>query len=795
MKHIIFCITILLCCSQILAQEFQLSGIVTDQNQQPISGVTVSIKGTTTGIQTNTEGEFSFYLEKETYTLVFSYQGTERVERIVDLIKDNAINVQLEEVLEKLDEVLVKSIRVDADSPITHSNLSKEELAERNLGQDIPILLNYLPGVVTTTDAGTGIGYTYIRVRGSDASRVNVTLNGIPFNDAESQGTFWVNLPDFASSIENLQLQRGVGTSTNGSGAFGASLNLLTDAVSEVANAEISNSFGSFGTRRHNVKFSTGLINEHIEIAGRLSAIASDGYIDRASSDLKSYFLQGSFVDDNTLIKAVAFGGHEITYQSWFGIDQATLDTDRTFNPAGLYTDENGDTRFYDNEVDNYKQDHYQLHWNQRYNNHWSTNLGLNYTYGRGFFEQYKEDEDFAFYDFTPIVIGGETINTTDLIRRRWLDNDFYVVNASANYKNSNWDVDFGAFYSHYDGDHFGEVIWAQNAGGSEIRDNYYFGNGTKNEFTIFGKTTYRIDDKWSAFVDLQGRFVDYETSGLTSDRVALEVDETYEFFNPKLGATYQVNDGNQLYVSYARANREPRRSDFENGINTAEQLNDIELGWRFSKNKTIVNTNIYYMWYKDQLVLTGALDDVGAPIRATSGESFRLGIEIDADIRLSDKFVVKPNVAVSTNKNKDFVTSRDGSLVNLGNTNISYSPNVVAGNMFIYQPLKNLQLGFLSKFVGEQYMGNIDSETSKLDSFFINDLNIIYEIKNIPIFKSVVLTGLVNNVFDEEYVSNGFFFTFDDDFSNPGTVTTVEGAGFYPQAGINFLLGATLKF
>ncbi|WP_299259650.1 TonB-dependent receptor [uncultured Aquimarina sp.] len=699
--------------------------------------------------------------------------------------------------IEKLDEVLVKSVRVEADSPITHSNLSKEELATRNLGQDIPILLNYLPGVTTTTDGGSGVGYTYIRVRGSDASRVNVTLNGIPFNDAESQGTFWVNLPDFASSIENLQLQRGVGTSTNGSGAFGASLNLLTDAVSEEASGEISNSFGSYGTRRHNLKFSTGLLNDHIEIAGRLSAIASDGYIDRASSDLKSYFLQGSYVDDNTLIKAVTFGGHEITYQSWFGIDQETLESDRTFNPAGLYTDENGNTRFYDNEVDNYKQDHYQLHWNQKYNNNWSTNIGLNYTYGRGFFEQYKEDEDFADYDFTPIVLGGETINTTDLIRRRWLDNDFYVINATANYKNNNLDVDFGAFYSLYDGDHFGEVIWAQNAGGSEIRDNYYFGNGKKNEFTIFGKTTYRVNDKWSAFLDLQGRFVGYKTSGLTSDRVLLEVDENYDFFNPKLGATYQINSSNQLYASYARANREPRRSDFENGINTPEKLNDIELGWRFNKKRTIVNANLYYMWYRDQLVLTGALDDVGAPIRATSGQSYRLGVEIDADITITDKFIVKPNIAISANKNKDFFATVDGVLTNLGSTNISYSPNIVAGNILVYQPQKNLQLSFLSKFVGEQHLSNLDNDDLKLDSFFVNDLNIVYEIKDIPVFKSIVFTGLINNIFDIDYESNGYSFSLGDvaDNQSPTGLRTEYFTGFYPQAGINFLIGATLKF
>ena len=709
--------------------------------------------------------------------------------------------------VETLDEVLVKSVRVEADSPITHSNLSKEELAERNLGQDIPILLNYLPGVVTTTDAGGGVGYTYIRVRGSDASRVNVTLNGIPYNDAESQGTFWVNLPDFASSVQNLQLQRGVGTSTNGSGAFGASLNLLTDAVSETANAEIGNSFGSFGTRRHNTKFSTGLLNDHFEIAGRLSAIVSDGYVDRAFSDLKSYFLQGAYVNDRTLIKAIIFGGHNITYQSWNGIDSATLESNRRFNPIGFqYNGEGNFQGFYNNEVDDYKQDHYQLHWNQKYDNHWSTNLGLNYTYGRGFFEQYVDEwyytnvlfSDQATLEFLgvdPITVNGEQITATDYIRRRWLDNDFYVVNASANYKNNDLDIDFGAFYSNYDGDHFGEILWSENPIGFQQGDRYYFGNGKKKEFTVFGKTTYRVHDQWNVFVDLQGRFVSYETSGLTSDRVPLEVDENYNFFNPKLGATFQINNANQLYASYAIANREPRRSDFENGINTAERLNDIELGWRFAKGKTVVNTNLYYMWYKDQLVLTGALDDVGAPIRATSGESYRLGIEIDADITLSDKFVVKPNISVSTNKNKDFIASVDGSLVNLGNTNISYSPEIVAGNMFVYQPVNSFQLGFLSKFVGEQYMGNIDSKTSKLDSFFVNDLNIVYEIKEIPLFRTIVLTGLINNVFDKKYESNGYFFTFDDDFTNPGTVTTVEGAGFYPQAGINFLVGATLKF
>ncbi|MDN3722829.1 TonB-dependent receptor [Aequorivita sp. SDUM287046] len=698
--------------------------------------------------------------------------------------------------VEALEEVLVQAVRVNADSPITHSNLDKEDLEKRNLGQDIPYMLNYLPSVVTTSDAGAGVGYTYIRVRGSDASRVNVTINGIPYNDAESQGTFWVNLPDFTSSVESLQLQRGVGTSTNGSGAFGASLNLLSDAVSNEAYGEIANSFGSFNTRKHNVKFSTGLLSEHFELAGRLSTIQSDGYIDRASSDLKSYFLQGAFVDGNTLVKALVFGGREETYQAWNGIeDLEILENDRTFNLAGMYTDANGNIQFYDNEVDNYAQDHYQLLWNQRFNNNWNSNISFNYTKGKGYFEQYKANEDFETYGFEPIEIGGDTINTTDLIRRRWLDNDFYAANANVNYKNNKIDFTGGAFYSYYTGDHFGEVIWARNASDSEIRDRYYDGNGEKSEFTVFSKATYRVNEKWSVFGDLQGRFVNYKTSGITSDLVALTIDEDYSFFNPKAGASYKLNPSNQFYISYGKAHREPSRNDYEQGITSAEKLDDYELGWRFASEKTKVNTNLYFMDYKDQLVLSGELNDVGAPLRTSSGKSYRLGLEVDAEIQILKNLKTLPNIALSTNKNVDFVASIDGELVNLGNTNISFSPSVVAGNMLEYSPIEKLQLGFLSKFVGEQYMGNIDSDASKLDSYFINDLNIVYTLDTLPWIKEVVFSALVNNIFNVEYISNGYFYTYDDDFTNPGTVTTIEGAGYYPQATINFLVGATVKF
>ncbi len=777
------------------AQEFTVSGVFTTETGESLPGVNVLVKGTKIGTHTDFEGKYELTLLEGQYTLVYSFVSPTVIERSFYLKRDMILDVQMGKI-ERLNEVLVNAIRVNATSPITHSNIKKEELEKRNLGQDLPILLNFLPSVVTTSDAGSGVGYTGIRVRGVSAQSTNITINGIPYNDAESLGTFWVDLPDFSSSVESLQLQRGVGTSTNGSGAFGASINILTDTNSETASAQISNTFGSYNTRKHTLKFSTGRLNNHFEVSGRLSQIKSDGYIDRASSNLKSYFLQASYIDYNTLIKGLVFGGHEITYQAWNGIDAETLKNDRTFNPSGIYTDLDGNIRFHENEVDNYKQDHYQLHWNERYNNNWSTNLGLNYTYGRGFFEQYKEDQDFSDYNLTELVIGNETINTTNLIRRRWLDNDFYVVTASANYKKNKLNMFFGGSYSNYNGDHFGEIIWTQFASDSEINDKYYNGNGKKKDLSLFSKATYKLNDKLSLYGDLQMRFVGYKTSGLTSDRVNLLIDKTYSFFNPKAGITYTLNNKSNLYFSYARANREPNRSDFKSNTNIKpEQLNDFEFGWRHSDNKIKINANVYYMLYNEQLVLTGAIDDVGTPIRANSGDSYRLGLEVDAAFQISKKFAVQPNFTISSNKNKSTFSQIDGELVNLGKTNISFSPEFIAANALTFQPTNNLQISFLSKYVGKQFMGNTDSEVSKLDSYFVNDLNINYEIKKNSIFKSIVLSGLVNNVFGTRYVSNGYYFTYDDTWSVTGETTTIEGAGYYPQATTNFLVGVTLKF
>ena len=695
-----------------------------------------------------------------------------------------------------LEEVSVAGLRASKDQPLSFSEITKGELKARNLGQDLPILLNFLPSVVTTSDAGGGIGYTGIRVRGSDATRVNVTINGIPYNDAESQGTFWVNLPDFASSVENIQLQRGVGTSTNGSSAFGASLNILTNTAAKEAYAQISNSVGSFGSLRHTLKFSTGLLNDKIEIAGRLASIQSNGYIDRASSDLNAYFLQGVYQEGNTLIKALVFGGHEITYQSWFGVDPMTLTNDRTYNSAGEIYDENGSlTGFYDNQVDNYKQDHYQLHWNQRYKGNWSSSVGLNYTYGRGFYEEYNNATDLGDLRLNDVNVGNTTIASTANIVQKWLDNDFYVLTANIRHKGDQTDVVFGTLLSSYQGDHFGNLIWARYASNAQPKHEFYRNKGEKNEFSAFGKITHQLGDSFTAYADLQYRRVNYTARGSLDELGNIGIEDEFNFINPKMGLTFHADENTQLYASYAKAQREPNRSDYENGSPRPEVLNDFELGYRSSGKKTKWSANLYYMGYKDQLVLTGELDNVGAPIRQNVGNSYRLGIEAEVSIALSSQLLWQPNLSLSRNKNRSFSFQRDGQVQNLGDTNISYSPSIIGGSNLVYAPSTQFQIGLLSKYVGEQYLGNIDADLSKLAAYFINDLNIRYAIGALGWVKAIDFSLLINNVFNSVVETNGYFFTYDDSWSVPNQTTTIEGVGYYPQAGINFLLGASFTF
>ena len=715
-------------------------------------------------------------------------------------VKDSLSTISLE-------EVLLTGIRAKEDIPVTFTNLSRQDLAPRNLGQDIPILLNYLPGVVTTSDAGAGIGYTGIRVRGTDATRVNVTINGIPYNDSESQGTFWVNLPDFASSVEAIQLQRGVGTSTNGSAAFGASLNLETDAVQEQAYAMLASSLGSFNTIKNTLRFSSGILNEGFTLSGRLSQINSEGYVDRAASNLDAYYFQGTFKDETTLIKALVFGGQEITYQSWYGLDPDTLKNNRRYNPAGEVYDTQGNRiAFYENQVDNYAQEHYQFHWNERLNSKWNIALGLNYTHGSGFYEEYNDlwyDQNISFsgatsFDYLqlkPFTIGNTTISDSENISQKWLDNDYYVITLGLNYNTEDTSLNFGGLYSYYVGDHFGDLIWGQSLGEVLPNHRFYENQGIKKEGSFFAKATQTFSEGFTGFIDLQLRSIGYQVSGQIAGPASFSVDDNFVFFNPKAGLTYDVASGQKLYFSYAKAQREPNRTDYENGNPKPEKLDDFELGWRINTPKLQAQTNVYWMEYKDQLVLTGAIDAVGSPIRQNVGKSRRIGIELEFKINLNSNWLWQPNIALSSNQNLDFYFKRDGVLENLGKTQLAYSPNLVGGNAIMYVPSTRFQIGLLSKYVGKQYMGNIDSENSTLSAYFVNDLSAVYTWQPNKWIQEIQWSLLVNNIFNAQYESNGYFYTFDDTWSAPGQVTTVEGAGYYPQAGINFLTGVMLRF
>ena len=665
-----------------------------------------------------------------------------------------------------LNEVLVSAVRATENTPVSFSNLSKKELATRNLGQDIPLLLNFMPSVVSTSDAGNGIGYTGIRVRGSDATRVNVTLNGIPYNDAESHSTYWVNLPDFASSVASVQLQRGVGTSTNGAGAFGASLNVLTDSYAEKSYAQIDNSVGSFNTRKHTVKFSTGLLNDQFELAGRLSNIETDGYIDRATSRLKSYFLQGSLVGKTSLFKVLLFGGTEKTYQSWYGVDAELLHNNPTFNYAGMYTDANGDLRFYDNQTDNYQQDHVQLHYTKTISTQWSSTFALHYTKGKGYYENFNDEADLAAFN----LVSAGTESISDVIDQKWLDNDFYGTTFSLKRKGAVAEWLVGGGWNTYLGDHFGKVIWTRVATSSELGDHYYDNLATKKDGNIFVKGQFQLSQNWSAYGDLQFRRVNYEADGI----LATGISDTFAFLNPKAGLTYAWNKENQLYFSYAKAQREPNRTDYENGNPRPEKLDDFELGWRKKSAKGSWAINGYYMGYQDQLVLTGELDEVGNPIRANIGKSYRLGLELDARFLLSTQWELQANATHSKN------LIRDGQAWT-GKT-IAFSPASIASAQLSYLPTKTLKVSWLQKYVSAQFLNNEETVGSQLPDYWVNDLNFSYEIKPKTICRSIVISGLVANVLNKKYSSNGADY----------------GGGYvyyYPQAGTHGLVGVSILF
>lgn len=711
----------------------------------------------------------------------------------------------------KLDDVIVYATRANEKTPTTFSEINAKELKSRNLGQDLPILLNFSPSLVTTSDAGAGIGYTGMRIRGSDATRINVTVNGIPLNDSESHGVFWVNMPDFSSSVSSIQIQRGVGTSSNGAAAFGATVNLQSSNVSIDPFFETSNTVGSFNTWKTNVVYNTGLLNEVFNFEARLSKISSDGFIDRSAADLKSYYLSGGRYGKKTMIKAVLFGGQEITQQAWYGTPEARLtggdaelqelidfsgeygtpeleanlrNSGRTFN---YYT--------YDNEVDNYRQDHYQLHLAHTLADNWDLTGALHYTRGRGFFEQFREDDDLEDYGLADVVVGAETITSSDIIRRRWLDNHFYGVTYALNYGSDALGLTFGGGWNKYDGDHFGEITWAQFAGNVGIRDHYYDGNGIKKDFNAFLKVNYQLNGQLNLFGDAQVRTINYETAGLDSDRSPYDVDTDFTFFNPKIGLTYALNNSTNVYASYAIGNREPVRSDFIDANPGTEPkhetLRNFEAGIRSRSSKFSYEANYYYMDYKNQLVVTGAVNDVGAPIRTNVPKSFRMGVELSGNYKLTDKLVWSANLTLSKNKIDQFseIVSASFGEIQHSDADISFSPNVISGSDLSFSPTEGLTFQLLSKYVGKQFLDNTSNDDRAIDSYLTNDVRMSYdfEVKGI---QNIGLSLLVNNVLDEEYSSNGYTWGY-----YYGADILYQQNNYYPQAGRNFLLGLNLKF
>lgn len=719
----------------------------------------------------------------------------------------------------QLDEVLLKATRVKDKSPFPFTDVTKKELEKNNLGQDLPILLDQLPSVVTTSDAGAGVGYTSIRVRGSDATRVNVTINGIPYNDAESQGTYFVDLPDFASSLEDVQLQRGVGTSTNGSGAFGASMNLKTQKPSEGGFAMISNSFGSFGTRKHTLSVSSGIKNGFYA-TGKLSKIASDGYIDRATSDLKSFYTEAGYIGQNNSVKAIVFGGKEKTYQSWYGAPEAVVNGDvdginafieRNYSSESeahnlLYSGRTYNYYTYDNQTDNYEQYHYQLHYSHKFNDNLSSVISGNFTPGKGYYEEFKSDDKFK--NYFPSSANGD--DTSDVIRRKWATSDFYALVYSLNYSKDRLNFNLGGGYNKYDGSHFGEVIWSQFQTALPYSVRYYESDILKEDTSIYLKGEYQFADKFIGFADVQFRDVSFKSSGLSSSLATINIDKKYSFFNPKAGLTYLLNSKNTIYGSVAVGNREPNGDDLTKNPTEPkpEQLIDYELGYKLKSEKMISSVNFYYMDYNNQLVLTGELDDVGNGVRQNVSKSYRAGIELQMGYKISKQLRIDANATFSQNKIKAFdylvydtqydpntydVVSYTPVITQYKNTDISFSPETIVGVTLSYEPVNNLDFTFISKYVGKQYLDNTSTNSKSMEAYFVNNLSVSYKLKPKWI-NEIGFNLLVNNIFDKEYVSNGYTYSY---YYRPqgATDNPITENFYYPQAGINFLVGLSLKF
>ena len=819
MKTRIFLITALCALSFNFFAQNNLFGTVIDQSGNPIPGTNVTVEGGNYGTYTDRNGSFKINnIPSQLLVLLFEAPGlfvTKKEIKPSDF--NSSIQITLYTNTKNLEEVQVLSTR-SFEQTTSATTINRTDLIEKNnFGQDIPTLLEASPSVVTTSDAGTGIGYSGIRIRGVDASRINVTINGIPVNDPESHDVYWVNMPDLASSIESMQVQRGVGSSTNGAAAFGASLNIKSQDISSAAFGVLDNTYGSFNTLKTTIKAGTGLINNNFSLETRLSRITSDGFIDRATSDLRSYYLAASYVGKKSVLKAITFSGKEITYQSWYGTPESRVNGNVT--EMNAYADRNGlsdeeranllnsgityNFYTYENEVDNYQQDNYQLHFTHSFKPNLIMNVAGHYTYGRGYYEQYRKDDDLSDYGYSPVLIGGDSIISSDLIRRRWLDNDFIGGIYSLQYNVSKLKLLFGGAANTYIGRHFGEVIWARFAADGEIRDRYYDNEAQKTEFSNYLKASYRFD-QLSFSADLQFRHVNYSFLGIddvSGQLLDLKQNVQFNFFNPKVGVNYSINSRQFISATFGIANREPVRKDFRESTAEnhpkAENMRDLEIGYAYNYKKLAINTNIYWMDYTNQLILTGQINDVGGYTRTNALESYRVGIELAGRYKIIPSLALSGAFTLSQNKIKQFNEYLDEylddepyytqQLIDHKNTNLAFSPTIVTNAGLTFKPLKNLSIDWITKYVGRQYLDNTSNDNRSINPFSFSNLTLSYKIEN-KFFEEITFGLLVNNIFNALYSNNGYTFS----YIYGGQITTENF--YYPQAGRNFMFRILMK-
>ncbi|WP_224751001.1 TonB-dependent receptor [Mucilaginibacter pankratovii] len=795
--------------------QFSISGKITNQAGEALPGATVTLVKPAQSTQADVNGNYSLGTFPEgSYLLKASYVGYQTLAKVVTAQVNQPVNFVLSRSTFSAEEVVVTATRAGRNSPTAFTNLSKKDLEKTNFGQDLPYMLNQTPSVVITSDAGAGIGYTGIRIRGSDASRVNVTINGIPYNDSESQGSYFVDLPDITSSINNIQVQRGVGTSTNGAGAFGGSINIQTTTRRDTGYADINNSVGSYGSVKNTINLGTGLLGGKFSVDGRLSRIKSDGYIDRASSQLKSFFVSGAYYGANSTLRANIFSGYERTYQAWNGIPDYIISDEsipnrRRYNELGLMPD----GAYYKDQVDDYLQNHYQLLYDQKLSDKVSFSGALHYTKGKGYYEEFKTDAKVADYGLTPVVIGGTTITNTDLARRRWLDNDFYGVTYALKYlPQANLNFTLGGAYNRYSGAHFGNIIYTKQSAGISPNYEYYRDDAKKNDFNIFGRGEWKTGNT-TVFADMQYRRIYYSFLGFDRNLNNVQQNATLNFFNPKVGVTYEFDAQNNIYASFAVGNHEPNRDDYTNSTPAsrpkAENLKDFEAGYRTSTGVFKGGINLFYMLYKNQLILTGALNDVGAQIRNNVKDSYRAGIELDGRVKITKALSWAATVTISTNKIKNygqfFNNYDDGTqaFILLKKTDIAYSPSFIASSEISLAPFKGGEIAFISKYISRQYLDNTSNTNPVgfpssgnnsfitdrlLKSYFVSDVRLRYNF-SVRSVKNIGLGLLVNNIFSKKYEANG------------ATYPDIEGGQvvnynyYFPQATRNFLASVSLSF